>query len=340
MPMYSLISGRLRTLRANVGVACIGTGIGIGVGVGMPVAVAQAQEQASMATAPVLTTGQAAEATPVDAETNAIVEPAKKFSISFEPAVWFAGVGGDLKLPRGEPPVLLGTAPGTSSSGANGEADINDLGFDDPQTSAFGEANIGYGRYRFNVRGVYFSHDDTSTVSSTGSIGEVDYAPSDTLTGSLDFLLFEVKGGYRVYELAERPRQNGDGYVFRFYADVMGGARLYNVDWTIDREGVSNSTNSFDDSWIEPTIGGKLGVTLYEQIDIDLEVNVGAAPFGDHSSSSWDAMLGFTWRPIENLGVQIGFRNISFNLENGDGADEFAWDGALAGLFAGVVLKF
>jgi len=81
-------------------------------------------------------------------------------------------------------------------------------------------------------------------------------------------------------------------------------------------------------------------VTLYEQIDIDLEVNVGAAPFGDHSSSSWDAMLGFTWRPIENLGVQIGFRNISFNLENGDGADEFAWDGALAGLFAGVVLKF
>ncbi len=275
-------------------------------------------------------------------------EPAKaqfeeakpKFTISIEPSVWFAGAGGKVKMPGsgGTPAPANANEPQAAALGDRIKLDR--IGFDDPQATPAGEVNIGYERWRFALRGFGFSIDDTSTVGDSGSMGSVDFAPGDDLVGEINANVFEAQAGYRFFEYAGRPRQNGDGYVVRFYADALGGARYYDVDMQFEQFDTLNGTNSFDDGWIEPTLGGKIGVELYEQFDIDLEVNFGVAPFGDHASWSWDVIAGFQWRPVENVGLQIGYRNLAFDLQDGDGADEFEWDGALAGLYFGAVIKF
>lgn len=266
-------------------------------------------------------------------------EAAPKFSISIEPSIWFAGAGGKVKMP-GSAASPAPSENGPLAAELGDRIKLDRIGFDDPQASPAAEFNIGYGKWRFALRGFGFSIDDDSTVSDSGSLGTVDFAPGDTLVGEINANIFEAQAGYRFFEHVGRPRQNGDGYVVRFYADALGGARFYDIDMQFEQFGTTNGTNSFDDIWIEPTIGGKIGVELYEQFDIDLEVNFGVGPFGDHASWSWDVIAGFQWRPVENLGIQIGYRNLAFNLTDGDGADEFEWDGALAGLYFGVVIKF
>lgn len=269
----------------------------------------------------------------------AFEEVPRRFTISIEPSVWFAGAGGKVKMPgSGSTPPANANAPQAAELGDRIKLDR--IGFDDPQAAPAGEVNIGYERWRFALRGFGFSIDDDSTVSDSGSLGSVDFAPGDTIVGEINANVFEAQAGYRLFEHAARPRQNGDGYVVRFYADALGGARFYDVDMQFEQSGTTNGTNAFDDTWIEPTLGGKFGVELYEQFDIDVEINFGVGPFGDHASWSWDVIAGFQWRPVENLGIQIGYRNLAFNLQDGDGADEFEWDGVLAGLYVGAVVKF
>lgn len=266
-------------------------------------------------------------------------EAAPKFTISIEPSVWLVGAGGKVKMPGSTPPpVILANAPQAAELGDR--IKLDQIGFDDPQAAPAGEVNIGYERWRFALRGSGFSIDDDSTVDDSGSLGTVDFAPGDTLVGEINTNIFEVQAGYRFFEHVGRPRQNGDGYVVRFYADALGGARYYDVDMQFEQFGTTNGTNSFDDAWIEPTFGGKIGLELYEQFDIDVEVNFGVGPFGDHASWSWDVIAGFQWRPVENVGLQIGYRNLAFDLQDGSDADEFEWDGALAGLYFGAVIKF
>lgn len=299
-------------------------------------AAAAAQVQAGMMSQPAEAAREGANAGEADGAGDGMKSVEREWTVSIEPAVWFVGAGGDLTLPRAS-----GGGGGGGGGGATGEAKIDVMGLDDPQASAMGEVNLGYGRYRGAVRAAIFNLDDDGTASEAGSIGSIDFAEGDALRGELDMWVFEAQGGYRLHEYAARPRENGDGFVLRFYADGLGGVRAYGVDWLVDRVGGSTSPeNGFDDTWIEPTLGAKVGVELYEQIDIDLEFNVGAAPFGDHSSWSWDVLVGFQWRPIENLGVQIGYRNLAFNLTDGDGDETFEWDGALAGLYGGVVVRF
>ncbi len=299
---------------------------------------AGATAQPAEPSTPPTTNAQAAVDTKEPATTQ-LEEAPTRFTISIEPSVWFAGAGGKVKLPGSTPPpVILANAPQAAELGDR--IKLNDIGFDDPQATPAGAVSIGYDRWRFNLRGFGFSIDDDSTVDDSGSLGSVDFAPGDNLVGEINTNVFEAQVGYRFVEHASRPRQNGDGYVFRFYADVLGGARLYDVDMQFEQFATLNGTNAFDDMWIEPTIGAKIGVEIYEQFDVGVELNFGVAPFGDHSSWSWDVMAGFQWRPVENLGIQIGYRNLAFDLQDGDGVDEFEWDGALAGLYFGAVIKF
>ena len=51
-------------------------------------------------------------------------------------------------------------------------------------------------------------------------------------------------------------------------------------------------------------------------------------------------MVGFQWDPTANFGAQIGYRQLLFGLEADDAPAEFAWQGGLAGVYAGAVVRF
>jgi opacity protein-like surface antigen len=79
---------------------------------------------------------------------------------------------------------------------------------------------------------------------------------------------------------------------------------------------------------------------LYNRFTVDLQSEIGFQPVSDRTSWSWGVMVGGTWRPMENVGVRLGYRQLLFDLKNGADADEFKFRGGMAGLFAGIELRF
>ncbi len=92
---------------------------------------------------------------------------------------------------------------------------------------------------------------------------------------------------------------------------------------------------------MEPFVGTKAELILYQDFTIDLETSIGGYSWtGDEKSASVDIRVGFQYRPHKNVGAQIGYRMLAFNLSQGSGDSEFGWQGAMAGLYAGLVLRF
>jgi hypothetical protein len=85
----------------------------------------------------------------------------------------------------------------------------------------------------------------------------------------------------------------------------------------------------------------KTTINVSRFIDIDLQIVAGALPTGgDRSTICMEVVNGYTVRPIENVGLQIGYRLSFYDLTAGDGTSKFEYTGAVAGIFAGVVIRF
>jgi opacity protein-like surface antigen len=74
-------------------------------------------------------------------------------------------------------------------------------------------------------------------------------------------------------------------------------------------------------------------------LTVDAQIAVGGMPTGN-TSYSFDIIVGVQWRPVENVGVQLGYRALFFGLGSGDGESEFNFDGSLQGLYGGLVVRF
>jgi opacity protein-like surface antigen len=71
------------------------------------------------------------------------------------------------------------------------------------------------------------------------------------------------------------------------------------------------------------------------------ELNGGYLPLSDSESYSFDLIVGGQWRPIKNVGVQIGYRALFFGIETGESDNAFELsEASLQGLYAGVTLSF
>ena len=82
-------------------------------------------------------------------------------------------------------------------------------------------------------------------------------------------------------------------------------------------------------------------MNIVDRFDIDLQVLAGGFDAGrGHSSFSIEIVNGYTYRPIENVGVQVGYRLSWYSLQDGSDVNRFDYTGAVAGLFAGVVIRF
>ena len=88
---------------------------------------------------------------------------------------------------------------------------------------------------------------------------------------------------------------------------------------------------------VEPIVGMKWEIEFERKFAIDFSSNFGYLPkLDDQSSSSLDLTAGFRYRPTPNLGVQIGYRLLVFDLED----DDVEAEGALAGLYGGISIRF
>jgi hypothetical protein len=240
--------------------------------------------------------------------------------IQFEPEVWYVAPGGTLRLP-----------------GGSAEENLANFNLDNPRVSPLGSLSVREGDWRLAVGGMAFSTNDRGSVQGdSGNMGGQPFVPGTPVTSSLDFTTFQMEAAYR---LPVSGLLAGDP-IPDFYAtwEAVGGVRFFDVDFNLRFPTGDTGVHEF---FASPVIGVRLAMEMTYGFTIELEGDIGA--FGDGGNRTVftdDIVVGIMWRPQENIGVRVGYRQVAFTLASGDGNDKFRWDGALAGLHAGVVLRF
>lgn len=264
-------------------------------------------------------------------EAAAALEPKESsWQIDLEPAAWFVGASGRVRLPRSTP---VGRS--------NDKTVIEDLNFDNPRFVPFGEVNVRKGNLRFALRGFYYNAEKNASGNSL-AIGDITAVPSDTLRSNLSFGSYELEAAYTVAGNRLNPDENGI-YAVAAKFDLVGGARVYNTDWHITNLG-SNGTGTAQTSgggtFLQPELGCKLNIDLWGDLTLDLQTTFGVDPSSVSDRYSGDIIAGIMYRPTPHVGVQIGYRALFFGVSKGVGEGEFSFNGAFQGLYGGLDLRF
>ncbi len=258
-------------------------------------------------------------------------DPVKSFAddgrwhIEFHPGIWYAGVSGEVKLPGAVP--FQGNTP----------VKADDLNLTQSRVTPFGELNITKGNWLILGRGFGFSVERDFVPATAATLGDIDLAPGTSYSNSVDAQAFELIGGYRVLERNISPMAGG-GHKLTTSLHALAGARVINLEYSISQG--PTFTDSADATSVHPLVGLKFNADFYNDFTLHAELNGGTSFFGD-DSYGFDFVVGGQWRPIEHVGVQIGYRALFFGVESGDDGNTFEWsDGALQGLYAGVTFSF
>lgn len=248
---------------------------------------------------------------------------AQPWSLQFEPAVWYVAPGGRVRLP--------GSPTGTD------RVRLEDVNLDTPRLSPYGELHLRTGEWRFMVSGVATDLKSRGAVAQEPLwIGPTLVSPGERTVGSIDFASAEVNVAYRITIPDEIAGQGGPE--FRGTLEALWGLRMYTLSFEFD---TPSASARYSDLFFEPLVGLKYTMEIYERFNIDVQASIGAFDDGGHRRViSYDILAGFSYRPTENIGVQIGYRNLAYSMRSGSGIDQFKYGGALAGLYGGVLIRF
>jgi opacity protein-like surface antigen len=252
--------------------------------------------------------------------------------LKFEPAAWYAATNGDVLL------------PGTTSSGNGQSIPVADLNLDSPRLGPMGDLQLRRGNWRIGINGLGFSTGDQDiTPTAAGQLGAAAFSAGDTVRTSIDFATFSLEGGYDFHRFESGKLDSGTVKV-RSSLAALAGVRV--LDTEIQTQvfapgsSVASGSSSADAFQAHPYAGFRWEMDLYEQFTLDLTGSVGGLTLGDSQSWSSDIMVGFQWNPTPHFGAQLGYRQLLFGTEKNTAPSEFAWNGGLAGVYAGAVVRF
>jgi hypothetical protein len=254
------------------------------------------------------------------------------WTVQVRPMAWYLSPSGDIGLPNPGGPARI-------------PIEVNDLQLDQPELEPAGEFSIQSGPWRVSFGGGTYSTDVQTAAPFNFAVGSVVAAAGNQVRSELDWTTAQLTVGYRLWAYdfgAQDPEPNPGRTVFRLHA--LGGARVYDVSFRFSRVTGGPAASAEDDGfWIEPILGAQAELQVVRDFSIDIELTGGIQPFGEDTSSSVDLALAFSWRPgfigLDGLALQIGWRQLLFDLEEGD-TDPFKFDGGFAGLFFGASLRF
>jgi hypothetical protein len=265
-------------------------------------------------------------------ETHTIESAQQTWTIKFEPAMWYVAPNGKVRL------------PGSSGAG-NGETFVvGDLNLDSPRPSLFGELQFKRGDWRIILEGASVSTGDRGAIADeSGQIGSAQFAPGDSLRSSLDLTTFSAAGAYAFYGFESEETSTGRVRA-RSTLLALAGARALDtsidtVVFPMDSTGTPASVG-YDSMHAHPYAGVRWELEVLEDFTVDVTTTLGGWSTGDSESWSSDILVGFQWNPTPYIGAQIGYRQLLLGIEDGEAPTEFAWQGGLAGVYAGLTLRF
>lgn len=263
------------------------------------------------------------------------------WKIQIEPLMWYWSPAGKIRLPANSG---TGAPSGGGFSDSGSRVKASELNIDTPRFSPAGEAHFSIDRFRVTLSGAAYEIDrDGTPADEAFRIGSVEVAAGDELDVSFQFATAELTLGYNVWSKdfaadtdAERAHL-ATPLVLRTY--ILGGARLYSTDIGV-RNLANGASADASELFIEPVLGARAELEIAEAFTIDLQISAGYWADSDQSVSSVDIAVGFMYRPHPNVGLQLGWRQLAFDLSDGEGVDEFEFDGQMAGVYAGITLSF
>lgn len=281
-----------------------------------------------------------AAAEPFHTSTHDAFTPARRpWTVRILPTLWYTGPSGKLTLP-----VTSGNGPGSVTS-VGTDVDIDDLGLDKTRLRPAGEAQIASGHWRFTFSGTQFELSDHNATAPAGfQLGAVSIAAGDQVRSNFEFGAYELTAGYRVWDRDFSAGTGGARTNLPVTAELylFAGARAYDLSMSVERTsaGTGPSLASYDELLIEPLIGGRAEVAFDNAFGIEVLTSFGYLPCSEQSTISFDIAAGFFWRPTEHLGLLLGYRQLAFDIEDGEDLGKFRYDGRLAGLYTGLEIGF
>jgi hypothetical protein len=228
--------------------------------------------------------------------------------------------------------------PGGSVRGSL--VDLEDLDVNGPRLMPGFDISLRKDEWRLNAIGLFYDIDDrVATADEDIQLGQVFVARGQRSNVSHTYAQLDFRLAHTILDEPISEITDSRGHKVRFRLDVEVGLRIYDFEFEVANLDTGDGPYTDDRTFFEPHAGFKAAFNIWEQVTVDLYTNFGAWPF-DAKAYSWDIGVGFQWRPVDYVGVQIGYRSTIFRLNEGSGASEFEWNGSYQGLHAGIQIRF
>lgn len=243
------------------------------------------------------------------------------WTLRLEPMAWYASPSGKIRLP----------------GGSTSKVAVEDMNLDSPRISPAGEGHLRAGKWRFGLAAADYAIDG-ETLSSTGfAIGDVSVSPGDVYETDFDLTTFAIDVRYEAWRKDFAEDSSGDPVPVVLSVEVLGGVRLYDFDFSIRSGSSSSGTDQF---YAVPIVGARFEAELAEDFTIDLVLAGGWFGDSQRSATALDVIVGFTWRPHPNVGLQVGWQQFAWFFEDDDDRGNFEYDGMMAGVYGGLSIRF
>jgi len=204
---------------------------------------------------------------------------------------------------------LYGLAAGMSGTAGLGpvNADV-DVGFDEIwdnlKFGAMGTVRVGYDRWALSTDVIYMDLEATK----------------DPFTAQVEQWMVQPQLEYLVCEH------------FGLYA----GARYNSLD--LELNGPLGINPSATEDWWDPVVGARVSLPLGKKFSFNVSGDIGG--FGVGSDLAWQAFPYFNWQFTKWGSLQVGYRFLYTDYENGSGLDRFKYDIMSQGPQIGFTLHF
>lgn len=236
---------------------------------------------------------------------SAADEDPDAWHVTVVPYVWAAGLYGDVTI-----------------RGRSAELDASFLDLLDETDTLVGLAGrLEVTRGRFGVFGDFFYVKT-----------EVEDAGATSLDVTTRMWFIEFGGLFRLLDTRD---DRVPGITF----DVYGGGRYSFLELDLDTRGAPSLNQS--KSWIDPIVGGRVGVHFSPNVFLLLAGDVGGFGVGSEFAWSVTGLLGYKWQSgTVEWAILAGYKALSQDYTSGSGLQRFRWDTTMHGPVLGFSVRF
>ncbi|MGL5035535.1 MAG: hypothetical protein ACRC6M_17250, partial [Microcystaceae cyanobacterium] len=166
--------------------------------------------------------------------------------------------------------------------------------------------------------------------------------------GIYDFAISYHFGDAAPYNLPKEPSNKPFPLL---WFEPIAGMRLNAINAAIEDVNFNLGSKSFspslerintdqDRTWIEPMLGGKLGLQISDPITFWIRGDASGFGMAGDTDLSWNLLAGMDWWVNSMTSLQLGYRFYEINYKNGTGNNAFGFEQNFNGPYIAATFHF